>query len=723
MAGFLLTALAYLRPYWPHCVLVLLAQVPAVGFVTLQPLLLRSLIDDAILPGNARLAVLLIAAMIGLLAAHALGDLANHYLVARVGASVMNDLRLRIFRHLQSLSVSFYARSQTGDILSRFTSDLDAVERALTHELPAAIYYVLTIGVGALVLCAIEWRLALLILVLLPVVHFASRALGPRAEGASAVRQQDVARAVTAMHENLAAHLIVRAFGLQEMALARFRHDLAELARSTTRAGWLSGLHGAAMTASAYALLALWIGVGTFLALRNQLSVGSLIAAFELLWFMASAVAQLSGVVPPFQQAAAGLQRTHDLLAEEPEVVDAPGARPLPPLGEAIRFREVAFRYGDAEPTLKAVSVTIPAGWSVAIVGASGSGKSTMLSLLMRFHDPTSGSVTFDGHDLRHVTQASLRAQIGAVFQESFLFNTTIRENIRLGRPDATDEEVESAAAAAEIHDFILTLPQGYETQVGERGGRLSGGQRQRIALSRAILRRPGLLVLDEATSSLDVETEAAINATLERVARSRTAVSVTHRLASVVKADHILVLERGHVVEHGSHAELLQRKGAYYRAWQRQQGFVISADGRHAQVEPARLRAIPVFANLTEPQLAAVADRFISEYYRQGETLFEEGDEGETLQILVRGRVEVLKRGADGPARQVAVLEDGDFFGEIALLENVPRTATIRTRTASLLLTLDREGFRNLLQAAPELRTVFERVAEARRKELAALP
>jgi ATP-binding cassette subfamily B protein len=723
MAGFARASLTCLRPYWAQSLLILLAQAPAVAFITLQPLILRALIDDAIVPGDRRLAGLLIAAMVGLLGAHALGDLANHYLVARVGARVMNDLRLGIFRHLQSLSVSFYARSRAGELLSRFTSDLDAVERALTVELPAAAYYVLTIVVGGVVLCSFEWRLALLILVLAPAINIAPRALGPRADQASALRQRDIARVIGTMHENLAAQLVIKAFGLRDLALARFRSELDQLGRSTTRAGLLGGVLAATMTAGGYALLALWMGAGTFLALRNELSVGSLIAVFELLWFMASAVAQLSGVVPPFQQAAAGMQRIQELLRERAEVMDARDARPLPRLSEAIRFHDVTFSHGGAGPILNGVDVTIRARQSVAIVGPSGSGKSTMLSLVLRFHDPTGGSVTFDGTDLRRATQASLWSQIGAVFQESFLFDTTIRENIRLGRPEATDGEVETAAKAAEIHDFILSLPQGYDTPVGERGGRVSGGQRQRLALARAILRQPAILVLDEATSSLDAETEAAINATLEGLAKDRTVISVTHRLGAVATADRIIVLEGGRAVEQGTHAQLLDLQGAYHRAWQRQTGFLISPDGRRATVEPARLRAIPMFEKLDDAQRAAVADRFISKPYREGEIICQEGDAGDELHIIARGRVEVLKRGAEGERRQVAVLEDGDFFGEIALLQDVPRTATIRTRTPCLLLSLDREGFVKLLNAAPALRPVFEQVAEARRQELAALP
>jgi ATP-binding cassette subfamily B protein len=331
--------------------------------------------------------------------------------------------------------------------------------------------------------------------------------------------------------------------------------------------------------------------------------------------------------------------------------------------------------------------------------------------------------VTFDGSDVRRVTQASLRAQIGVMHQESYLFDLTIRENIRLGRPGATDEEVEAAARDAGIHETLQRLPQGYETQVGERGARLSGGQRQRIALARALVRRSPILILDEPTSALDAEAEAAVLATLDQLARDRTLVLVTHRLATVVNVDHIVALEEGRVVEQGTHEALLALRGAYHRAWQRQSGFVVSAGGERACVEPARLRAIPLFEHLDDAQLAALADRFITERYAEGEVVVEEGAPGDRLHIIVRGKIEVLKRDPDGRPRRLAVLDDGDFFGEIALLQGVPRTATARTRTPCLMLALERDEFLRLLRTAPELRVHMEEIAATRREAQASVP
>jgi ATP-binding cassette subfamily B protein len=296
--------------------------------------------------------------------------------------------------------------------------------------------------------------------------------------------------------------------------------------------------------------------------------------AFETVFLTLSySLSYVTQYVPSLVQATSALGHIRRLLDQQPRIVDAPDATPLPRLSRELTFRNLTFSYTGAQLNLRDLNLRIRQGESVAFVGPSGSGKSTLLNLLLRFHDPSLGAIIIDGHDLRDVTQASLRSQIAVVFQENFLFNTSIRENIRMGAPHATDEEVEAAAAAAEIHDFIISLPQGYDTQAGERGGRLSGGQRQRIAIARAILRDPAILILDEATSALDPASEAAVNATLAQLARGRTVISITHRLSSIATADQIFVLNHGRLVESGRHEELLAFDGVYSHMWWKQRG------------------------------------------------------------------------------------------------------------------------------------------------------
>jgi ATP-binding cassette subfamily B protein len=569
--GFPAASFRELRTQQAPICLILFSQLPAVVFYTAQPLLLAALIDDAITPGDRNLAALLLAGMVALLALHAAGDLARHYVGARAGARVMNAMRERVFARLAAGSTSFRGRHRAGDLLARFGSDLDALERFLTDDLPSAFYYVVTILVGVGVLFALEWRLACTVIVLLPLIGIGPVVFARRAAAASHARQRQMGRVVTATEEMLGAHAVVQAFGLQALLGARFRGELERLARRTRAEGLASGLMAASLTCGGYALLALCMATGTHFTLSGDLSVGSFVAILELVWSIVTAVEQIAGVAPAFAHAGAGWWRVKDLLTQPSAVADAPGARMLPPIARAIRFEAVSFAYEQGAPVLRDVSITLPCRRWIAIVGSSGSGKTTLLRLLLRFYDPDAGVVSADGVDLRTVQRRSLRDQIGMVLQDSLLFDATIRENILFGRPCSSDAEIEAAARMAEIHDFIASLPRGYDTRVGERGGVLSGGQRQRIALARALVRKPALLVLDEATSALDFETESAISATLRRLARESIVVSVTHRLAMVAGADLIIALDGGRVVEQGGHGELFARRGLYHRLWQNQ--------------------------------------------------------------------------------------------------------------------------------------------------------
>ncbi len=357
----------------------------------------------------------------------------------------------------------------------------------------------------------------------------------------------------------------------------------------------------------------------------------------------------------------------------------------------------MTFGYTPDRPVLSGLSMTVAAGERVALVGPSGSGKSTVLQLLLRFYDPQRGQVTVDGEDLRRITLDSLHGQMAAVFQESFLFAGTIRENIGLGKLGASIDEIRAAARAAEIDEVIAALPDGYDTPVGELGGRLSGGQRQRVAIARAVLRDPAVLLLDEATSALDPGTEAAINATLDRLAAGRMVVLVTHRLASARSADRIVVLDGGRLAESGTHAELLARDGLYAGLWQKQSGIEVSADGQEGRIDPARLAAIPLLAGLDGAQREALARRFVFMRYEAGEIVIREGEVGDRFFVVARGKVEAFVTVGQSEKR-LTVLTDGDFFGEVALLFDAPRTASVRALQPSSFLSLAKRDFEELL-------------------------
>jgi ABC-type multidrug transport system ATPase subunit len=372
----------------------------------------------------------------------------------------------------------------------------------------------------------------------------------------------------------------------------------------------------------------------------------------------------LTSIGQQLQSATGALVRINEVLDEAPEIVDAPEATHLDPLTREIRLANVGFSYSSERRTLEGIDAAIPAGSRVAIVGPTGAGKSSVLALLTRFYDPTEGSVTIDGKDIRNATLASLRGQMGVVFQDTFLFDNTVRENIAMAKPGATDAEVEAAARAAELHEFVVGLPRGYDTLVGERGGRLSGGQRQRLAIARALLRDPAILVLDEATSALDPRTERLIADTLERVSEGRTTIFVTHRLTSIVGYDRIFVIADGRLVEQGTHDELLRRGQVYATLWTEQTGGVVATEAPFDAT--GALARIPLFAGLGSDQLATAAGRLRAVDLAAGETLPEGGGR---ISILRRGQARLLVPDLTGTLAPVAQLSPGDAFGVAALL------------------------------------------------------
>ncbi|MCH8801279.1 MAG: ATP-binding cassette domain-containing protein [Chloroflexi bacterium] len=722
ISGFLRVSLTYLLPHWRLSILIFVLMGFGIAFSIIMPFSMKFLINDAILPkDNGQLAKILI--FLGILFLFgSMATMLKDYLVALVGARLMVDLRFKMFNHLQSLSMNFYSKSQIGDIMTRFTADVSVVESAMLRAIPSIIVLLVSAIISSVLLVREQWLLSAILAAGFPVFIIGPRLLGARAAKASYERQQTMGVTASMLQENLSGQAVVKAFSLQEQSRLEFQSNLDELARRTRRVNFLGSALGTSAGLSGSMIQLMGLGIGSYLTIRGDFTLGALMAFLALLGNVIAPLGGFSGIVQVLQAATGGMHRVQELLNEPPQIVDADDASPLPRLSREIRFEGVSFSYTGEQQNLKKVDLTIPVGHRVAFVGPSGCGKSTLLNLLMRYYDPDEGSVKIDGHDIRTVTEKSLHGQIGSVLQDNFLFNVSFRENIRMGNLDATDEEVETAAKIAEIHDIIQGFPDGYENVVGERGGRLSGGQRQRIAIARAIVRDPSILVLDEATSALDPGTEAAINATLEQLGKQRTVISVTHRLTSVVNADRIYVLDEGELVEQGTHQELLDQKGLYLRLWEQQNGFII-AEGEQAEgdqyvgVEATRLQAIPMFHGMDGVLLAALANNFMTERFDEDETIFEEGEAGYKMYIVVRGQVEVLTTGPTGEERRLAVLRDGDYFGEMALLEDIPRTATVRARAPTILLTLEREQFNHLLSSVPDLRLAFEQIIDARRE------
>ncbi len=542
----------------------------------------------------------LIAVLVVVLLVRAGVDGVRQYVMAWTGEHVIFDLRMSIARHLQSLSLAFFHRRRTGELMSHVTNDATMVHDVVTQTVISVIGQVLQLAGGVAVIFVMNWKLALLTLVVAPPIGFLGQYLGRRIRVISHEAQDAQADAFAVLQEAIAEVKVVQAFTREEYEARRF-HDklLVGLAKSLERARLAATFFPLmGFLAFSSSIVVLWFGGHEVAA--GELTAGQLVAFLLYINQVAGPVGGLAGQWTQIQSAFGAADRLFGLMDTEPEVRDAPDASPLPPARGLIRFDDVSFAYGRAEVpgmpdgpgprVLRDVSVTIDAGRTTALVGPSGAGKTTFVHLVGRYYDPVAGSVSVDGHDLRRVTLRSLREQMAVVPQEPILFAASIAENIRYGRLDATDDEVEAAADAANATEFIERLPRGMATIVGERGVRLSVGQRQRVAIARALLRDAPILLLDEATSSLDNESEYLVQQALDRLMRGRTTIVIAHRLSTVERADRILVLDVGRVVESGTHADLLALGGLYARLYERRFETDV-AEPSEAATAPPRVR------------------------------------------------------------------------------------------------------------------------------------
>ncbi|MBS3938621.1 MAG: ABC transporter ATP-binding protein [Peptococcaceae bacterium] len=563
----------YVRPYLWHLLAALFAMVLVTISGLITPYLEAVAIDRYILnagqlDGTARLTGILRLALIylGLNIVIWLSSYAQTLLVAIAGQQVIYVLRQKMFAHLQKLSFSFFDKTETGRIMTRLTNDVNALSEFISSGILNVINDALMLGGIVLIMSSLNWRLALLTFTTFPLMLYVATRFRGRMQRAYHEVRRKAATVNVNLAESISGVRVTQSFVREGQNAQRFDEHNMDNMQANMQAAQLNSAFGPLMEILAALGVSIVIWYGGALLQRGEITFGVVFAFLRYVGRFFMPIRDLSQVYNVWQAATVSVDRIFELLDQVPTVEDAPDACDLPTLKGHIRFVGVDFGYDPALPILHQINLDIPEGKVVALVGPTGAGKSSMINLLARFYDPTAGAITIDGCDLRRYTQKSLHEQLGMVLQDSFIFSGTVRDNISYGRPTASSAEIIAAAQDVNAHEFILRLPAGYDTEVGERGARLSLGQRQLIAFARALLCRPRILILDEATSSVDAYTEVLIQRALETLLRGRTAIVIAHRLSTIRHADSIVVINEGRIVEKGTHAELMQSEGGLYR-------------------------------------------------------------------------------------------------------------------------------------------------------------
>lgn len=568
----------------PHVGKFLLALLCMGGFsaaTAAMAYLVKPIIDDIFVDRNMSMLTLVAVAILVVAFLKGLCSYGQLVLMNYIGQRIVTDLRNELYNHIQRHSLSFFYRNPTGMLMSRITNDVNLIQQTVSDAVTSLMKDSLLIVALTCVILYMNWKLALVAFFVFPLALYPIVVFGRKMRKVSTDSQVTMGTLSSLLQETISGTRIVKAFGMEEYEGKRFAKENENLFRLFMKTASIRALSSPFIEFLGHVGVAAIVLYGGYQVILGNSTPGTFFSFMTALILLYEPVKRLSNVNNTVQQGIAAAARVFEILDTEPEIVDRPGAVELPPMKESIEIRNVDFSYGDDPAVLKNIDLTIRAGEIVAFVGMSGVGKSTLMNLIPRFHDVTKGSITIDGTDIRDVTVRSLRDQIGIVTQQVILFNDTVRNNIAYGNIAKTEQEIIRAAKAARAHQFIMKLPQGYDTIIGEQGVRLSGGERQRISIARSILKNAPILILDEATSSLDTDSEKEVQAALENLMKGRTTLVVAHRLSTISNADRIVVLYDGTIVEEGTHNQLIKKRGEYHRLFTLQfenNGTVLSA-------------------------------------------------------------------------------------------------------------------------------------------------